>query len=214
MATLGVGGFGGNLSANLLRLEKWLLSKNRSGRRVVLICDDAQDFSFDTIESLCLFSYMQVGRQKLLQVILAGRQGLLEKLNGNRLSAIGKNINVFCRLSPLDDAEVCNYVSHRLRIAGCTRDLFTAAALASIALYSRGIPLNINMICRHCLSLAASSNLKRIDERVVADAAYDLVFSTQPPAIWDGPDGPPSSVRRPSSGRAHKRHGLKLVRKS
>jgi general secretion pathway protein A len=213
MATLGVGEFGRVLSENLLRLEKWLLSKNLSGRRVTLICDDAQDFSFDTLESLCLFSDLKIRQQKLLQIILAGRQGLLEKLNSNRLRAIGGRINVFSRLSPLDDAEVCNYVSHRLRVAGCTRDLFTSQALASIALYSRGIPLNINMICRHCLSLAGANNLDMVDEKVVADSAYDLVLSTRPAGFWEGPDNPPSAVRRSPSDRAHKHHGLRLVRK-
>lgn len=214
MATLGVEGLGNALSANLQRLEKWLISKNLSGRRVILICDDAQDFSFDTLECLCFFSNLQIGPQKLLQIIMAGRQGLLEKLNSNRLNTIGNRINVFCRLSPFDEAEVYNYVSHRLRIAGCTRDLFTSAAIDSIALYSRGIPLNINMICRHCLSLAAAANLKKIDERVVADSAYDLVLRTQPANVWEGFDMPSSSVRKRQSGRERKPHGLKLVRKT
>jgi general secretion pathway protein A len=201
------------LSTNLLHLEKWLISKNLAGRRVTLICDDAQDFSFGTLEGLCLFSDLQIGQQKLLQIILAGRQGLLEKLNSNRLSAIAKRINVFSRLSPLDDAEVYNYVSHRLRVAGCNRDLFTYAALASIALYSRGIPLNINMLCRHCLSMAAANNLNKIDEKVVADSAYDLVLSSRPAGFWEGPDGSPSAVRGSPSDRTHKNHGLRLVRK-
>ncbi len=214
MATLGVEGLGKAMSANLQRLEKWLISKNLSGRRVTLICDDAQDFSYDTLESLCLFSNLQIGQQKLLQIVLAGRQGLLEKLNSNRLKPISSKINLFCRLSPLDEAEVYNFVSHRLRTAGCTSDLFTSAAIDSIALYSRGIPLNINMICRHSLSLAAAANLKRIDERVVADSAYDLVLRTQPANVWEGPDIQSPSIRKRQSSRARKPHGLKLVRKT
>jgi general secretion pathway protein A len=214
MATLGVEGLGKTVSANLQRLEKWLISKNLSGRRVTLICDDAQDYSYDTLENLCLFSSLQIGQQKLVQIIMAGRQGLLERLNSKRLRAIGSRINVFCRLAPLDEAEVYNFVSHRLRTAGCTRDLFTSAAIDSIALYSRGIPLNINMICRHCLSLAAAADLKRIDERVVADSAYDLVLRTQPANIWEGADMPSPSIRKRQPNRERKHHGLKLVRKT
>ncbi len=70
-----------------------------------------------------------------------------------------------------------------LRIAGCNRQLFSAAALSAVALYSRGVPLNVNMICRHCLSIAASNNLPMIDERTVADSAYDLVLRTQPAGV-------------------------------
>ncbi len=86
---------------------------------------------------------------------------------------------------PLDESEVRSYVLHRLRIAGCNQQLFSHAALSCVALYSRGVPLNINMICRHCLSLAASISLQTIDERVVADSAYDLVLRTLPAGVWD-----------------------------
>jgi len=214
MALLGVDGLERGLAANLQRLEKWLISKTLSGRRITLICDDAQDLSLETLENLCLFSDLTIGQQKLLQIILAGRQGLLQKLNGSRLRAKSSDINVFCRLSPLDDAEVCNYVSHRLRVAGCTRELFTSAALASVALYSRGIPLNINMICRHSLSVAASTGLQAIDERVASDAAYDLVFKARPVDFWEGPDGNSQKDSRRQSDATRRRHGLKLVRKS
>jgi type II secretory pathway predicted ATPase ExeA len=213
MATLGVDRLERDLSANLGYFEEWLVAKNLSGRRVTLLCDDAQDFSFDTLENLCLFSDLKMGSQKLLQVILAGRQGLLEKLNDPRMAGINGRINIFCTLSPLDHAEVRNYVVHRLRVAGCTRELFSPAALSSIALYSRGIPLNINMICRHSLSLAAAINLQTIDDRVVADSAYDLVLRAQPVDTFEDPNGPfPETHRR--GGLLRNRRGLRLVEKS
>jgi general secretion pathway protein A len=213
MATLGVDRVQRDLSANLHRFEEWLLAKNLTGRRVTLICDDAQDLTFDTLENLCLLSDLQMGPQKLIQIILAGRQGLLEKLNDFRMKKTNKRINVFCKLSPLDDAGVRNYIMHRLRVAGCTRELFSSAALALIALYSRGIPLNINMICRHSLSLAAAISLQNIDERIVADSAYDLVLSAQPADIWEDPNGPFSSDAQRRAGLQRNRRGLRLVEK-
>jgi general secretion pathway protein A len=209
MVTLGMDGLERGLSENLRHFQDWLVAKNLSGRRVTLICDEAQDFTFETLESLCLLSDLEMGRQKLLQIVLAGRQALLEKLAAFRLESISNKINVYSRLAPLDEAEVRSYVLHRLRIAGCTRQLFSPAALASVALYSRGIPLNINMICRHCLSLAAAINLQVIDERIVADSAYDLVLRAQPGNdAWDEPTDPsfPESRRRD-------RRGLRLVQK-
>jgi general secretion pathway protein A len=210
MSTLGATGPGKDLSRNLRRFQEWLLLKNLSGRRVVLICDDAQDFTFETLENLCLFSDLETGEHKLLQVVLAGRQSLLEKLTACQLESISSKINVFCRLAAMDEAEVHSYVLHRLQIAGCTRQLFSPEALSSIATYSRGIPLNVNMICRHSLSLAAAVNLQVVDENIVADSAYDLVLRSQPANMWDTSHAPSSGEVPPS---LRDRRGLKLVKK-
>ena len=153
----------------------------------MLICDNAQDFDAETIQNLSSLSELGGWQQRLLQIIFAGRQDLAVKLTEPRLVSISKRINVFCRLSPLDQAEVHSYVLQRLRIAGCNRQLFSAAALSSVSVYSRGVPLNVNMICRHCLSMASSNNLPVIDERTVADSAYDLVLRTQPAGAGDDP---------------------------
>jgi len=214
MAAFGVDGIVDDPDENLHRFEKWLLGKKLEGRHVTLMCDDAQDYSFAKLESLFALADLGSGEQKLLQIILAGRQGLLEKLNSSRLAELGNRINRICRLSPLDDAEVYNYVAHRLRIAGCTRQIFTSSALAAIALYSRGIPLNVNMICRHALSLAASVNLPEIDERIVSDSAYDLVLKAQPTDIWDGSKTALEPKARRESDVLRRRHGMKLVPKS
>lgn len=189
-----------DLAANLKRLEQWLLDRRLEGKRAVLFYDNAQDYDATALENLCLFSDLQAGGQALLQVIIAGRQGLIEKLSGPRLDTVGRKINVFCRLTPMDDAEVRNYVLHRLRIAGSTRQLFTAEAMGLIALYARGIPLNVNMICRHCIALASTVNMQMIDERLVDDAAYDLVLRSQPFTPFEDPgmpfDNPKGRERR------------------
>ena len=207
MGAFGLNNLGRDLAGNLQHFENWLLQRKLSGRRVTLMCDDAQDLTFETLENLCLFADLQAGGQKLLQIVLAGRQGLIEKLNEPQLESVSGRIAVYSRLSPLDDAEVKSYVLHRLKIAGCTRQLFSPEALSQIALYSRGIPLNINMICRHCLSLAATVNLPVVDDRIVADSAYDLVLRSERPGAWDEPGA--LVTGKPSRNR----NGLRLIKR-
>ena len=210
MAILGVEGIRKDPDENIELFEKWLLSKYQDGRNVVLMCDDAQELDQKTFDNLRLFSGLEMGQQKLLQVVLAGRQQLLPKLSEMGAESIGERANVYCRLNPFDEAEVISYVQHRLRIAGCNRQVFSSAALSSIALYSRGIPLNINMLCRQCLSLAVSNNLPVIDERMVADSAYDLVLRAQPvDACGDSFEAPVQQ----STARRRDRRGLRLVEK-
>jgi general secretion pathway protein A len=206
MAALGIENAVKDLECNLNILENWLIKKTLSGRRITLFCDDAQNLTYESLESLCLFSDLQMRQQKLLQIVLAGRQGLLEKLSSMRLDSSSRKITLFSKLTPLDEAEVRTYVLHRLRIAGSARQIFNPQALSHIALYSRGIPLNVNMICRHCMSLAATVNLPVIDEKIVADSAYDLVLRAQPSGPWDEPVNPFAEPPRRS------RHGLRLIK--
>jgi general secretion pathway protein A len=212
MGILGISGLKRDLAQNLEHLKNWLITKSLEGRRVTVICDEAQDLSFETIENLGTLTDLEFAQHKLIQIIFAGRQGLLEKLTGPRLEPVSKKINVFSRLAPLDEAEVCSYVLHRLRIAGCTRQIFSQEALSSVAIYSRGIPLNINMLCRHSMSLAATINLQVVDDRIVADSAYDLVLRAQPANIWDSPLGGLSQEPRCPGSPLRDRRGLHLVK--
>jgi general secretion pathway protein A len=212
MGLLGIDRLKRDLTENLEHLKNWLVARNLEGRRVTVICDEAQDLSFETIENLCMLTDLEAAQQKLIQIVLAGRQGLLEKLSGPRLEPVSRKINVFCRLAPLDEAEVCSYIQHRLRVAGSTRQVFSREALSSIAIYSRGIPLNINMLCRHSMSLAATINLQVVDERIVADSAYDLVLRAQPANLWDSPSGGLSQEPRRPAGLLRDRRGLRLVK--
>ncbi len=213
MALLGVEKPGSGIVENLRRLEAWLLAKYRTGKKVLLICDDAHRLNIESLESLCVLAGLQKSSQKLIQMLIAGRQELLQKMTDMQPeSSLGRLANVFCRLAPMDEAEVCGYVLHRLRIAGCKKQVFTSGALSAVALYSRGVPLNVNMLCRHALSLAASGHLKLVDEKIVADSAYDLVLSAQPypvPWLWDFAD--PEAKR--AAGLARDRRGLRLVHK-
>jgi len=211
MAILGVGGIQKNADANLEIFEQWLCSKHQEGRGVVLICDDAQELNLQTMENLHLLSKMKAGRQRLLQIIMSGRHDVLAKLEDAGENGNDGGINTCSRLLPFDEAEVSSYILHRLRIAGCDRQVFSMAALASIAVYSRGIPLYVNMLCRQCLSLAVSNNLPLIEENMVDDAAYDLVLRAQPADAW-GPS-PGGAVQQSSRARRDRR-GLRLVEKS
>jgi general secretion pathway protein A len=211
MSLLGVYKQGGSIAEDLLHLEAWLLSKYRAGKKITLICDDAHRLTAESLESLCVLADLEKSSKKLIQILVAGRQELLQKLTCSQLGSMGFEANVFCRLAPLDEAEVCSYVLHRLRIAGCTKQLFSSDALAAIALYSRGIPLNINMLCRHSMSIAATINLQFVDEKIVADSAYDLVLRAQPPSRMELPEF--NSNPRQAAGLLRDRRGLKLVKK-
>jgi len=103
---------------------------------VILFCDEAQDINLETLDNLCLFSRFEAGQQKLLQIVVAGRQDLLAKFTESGRNWNGEAINRFCRLVPLDEPEVGSYVciacglpaaagSYSVRGAVDYRSLFT-----------------------------------------------------------------------------------------
>ena len=56
----------------LLKLNHWLLELHRSGRPAVLIIDEAQKLSPQTLEEIRLLSNLETSTKKLLQIVLSG----------------------------------------------------------------------------------------------------------------------------------------------
>jgi type II secretory pathway predicted ATPase ExeA len=197
MGALGIEGEGSAADDAPGRLERGLVRRTLSGRRAAVIVDNAQELEEDALGHLVALAEPALGQQRLLTVILAGRPGLADRLAGRGEEAPGRRIGVYCRLTPMDAAETRVYVLHRLRLSGCAPEAFTPAALDLVALYSRGIPLSVNMLCRHSLSLAASIGLPAVDERIVEDSAYDLVLRSQALSPWDEGGGGNGSRAKP-----------------
>jgi len=103
------------------RLNKLLLERNAAGRDVVLIVDESQNLSFDTIEHLRLLSNLETDTQKLLQIILIGQPELKDMLRQDRLRQLRQRVQVFFDMRPLTPEETSSYIrtaSARPEVAG------------------------------------------------------------------------------------------------
>src|SRR5262245_50218803 len=85
-------------------------------------------------------------------------------------------------LRALSLQECCEYVSHRLKVAGGELSIFTANALESIYSYSGGIPRIVNVLCDNALLTGYALGSKEIDTGVLREVAEDLSITTQPEA--------------------------------
>jgi general secretion pathway protein A len=129
-----------------------LLDRVQRGRDVVLIIDESQNLSFETIEHLRLLSNLETDTQKLLQIILIGQPELQDILRQDRLRQLRQRVQVFYDLKPLDALETTAYIRHRISLAGNGgRPSFSPRAFASIFRASKGIPRNINKLCDKAL---------------------------------------------------------------
>jgi general secretion pathway protein A len=168
------------------RLNRFLLDASRRGRRVLLIVDEAQGLSIETLEQMRLLSNLETATAKLIQIVLFGQPELDEKLDGKDLRQLRQRISVRWRLGSLSDAEARDYVQHRVRVAaGDDRDLFTASALKEIRRRSRGIPRLLNLLADRSLLAGYADGAQRVSGSHVGQAAREILSARRAlPTRW------------------------------
>jgi len=153
----------------------------RSGRRFVLVIDEAQNLTERVLESVRLLSNFETPWMKLMQIVLAGQPQLAERLAKPSMAQLKQRISFAIRIEPLTGEEVAAYVDHRLWVAGYKGSpLFSIGARTLLAEQSEGIPRIINNMCFCAMSLGWASKQKTIDREMMRDvlAGMDLVSPT------------------------------------
>jgi general secretion pathway protein A len=155
-------------------LSHYLLKAHASGRRVVLVVDEAQNLAPAVLEQVRLLTNLETNTQKLLQIILIGQPELRELLGRNELRQLAQRITGRYHLHPLSRDETAAYVRHRLRVAGATTDIFSGPASSEIYRLSVGVPRVINVICDRALLGAYSMDSHRVTGALVRNAAAEV----------------------------------------
>ncbi|MBI2203773.1 MAG: AAA family ATPase [Candidatus Rokubacteria bacterium] len=165
----------------LVELNEFLIEQHRQGRSPVIVIDEAQNLSIETLEAVRLLSNFETTNQKLMQILLVGQPELREKLNVPELRQLKQRIGLRCHIGPLSPEETRLYIRHRLRVAGATdAGIFTDAAIQKISDYSKGTPRVINIVCDHCLLSGYADSKRRIDGGMVQEAIEYLEEGEKP----------------------------------
>ena len=127
--------------------DTFLRSSHAKGRRVVLIIDEAQRLSEENLEELLHLSNIEENGARLLNLVFVGQNELNDVLLEESHRALRQRIAINYSLDPLTEDEARHYLSHRLKVAGCDRDLFSLEAVQEVFRFSGGIPRLINVVC-------------------------------------------------------------------
>jgi general secretion pathway protein A len=158
------------------QLNEFLLEMKRAGRRVLLIIDEAQNLSPETLEQVRLLSNLETTQSKLIQILLFGQPELDAKLDSRKLRQLRQRIGVRWNLTPMSTAETGDYVRHRLRIAaGGHCNLFSDRALREIHRRSRGIPRLINLLCDRALLAGYAAGAREVGPDLVGRASREIL---------------------------------------
>lgn len=158
----------------LSSLHQRLIQLQDSGKRVVVVIDEAQAMPRDTVESLRLLTNLETEKYKLLQVVLFGQPELDKRLDQPDLRQLKQRIVFSERLKPLDSRACNDYIQHRLNaVRGSTPVRFSPIARALISWASRGIPRLINILAHKALICAYGRGHSNISAWHAAKAIVD-----------------------------------------
>jgi type II secretory pathway predicted ATPase ExeA len=165
---------------------KALLREQRDqGRIICLIIDNAQHLDELTLEYLMETFFpanaevpsAEEGGNHLLQVVLAGRPPLREKLLHPWLRPLNPHLGLVCHVEALHENDVASYADNQLRACRFPANLMDRQAIAPIISLTGGNPRLINDLCARAVQLADASPGHRITPETIANAAYDLGLS-------------------------------------
>jgi general secretion pathway protein A len=173
----------GNSSNDLSMMERSkviLRSQLEQGRIVSLMIDNAERLRDESLEYLLYNFYSATPAERnenLLQIVLAGRPELRERLAQPRWRSLKPRSELVCRLHPLRDKEIAAYLKTRLRAAHLSEETFDSAAIARIAAYSGGNLHLINALSNRALQVSGQSPVTNVTAEMVVRAAHGLDLS-------------------------------------
>ena len=154
---------------------QFLIQKYAEKKRVLLIIDEAQNLSSETLEEVRMLSNLQAESQALLQIMLVGQPELTSKLQAPNMLQFSQRIAVNYHLEGLSLEESGKYITFRLKTAGRKDKLFTADAMKLIHQLSGGIPRSINLLCNASLVYGYAEGAQTIGKEIIAQIKKDKI---------------------------------------
>ena len=162
------------------QFQDFLLEEYASGRRVILIFDEAQHLGRRALEELRMFTNINSVKDEILQLVLVGQPELRDLVSAPDLSQFAQRVAVSFHLPALTAEDVERYLAHRLEVAGGPADLFSPGAALLIHDRTGGVPRLINQLADFALLYAFTDGVPpgpdAVSEAVVRGVLEDGVF--------------------------------------
>lgn len=151
-------------------LDAKIRCQNKS---LVLIFDEAQQLSSESLIELKNLTNIDSDCEMRLTIILVGQPELRE--NVKKLPQIDQRVSLRFHLNPLSPSDVHHYIKTRLLKAGHPNGrVFDSESLDFIAHQTRGVPREINRVCKLSMDLAYTKHVRSIDVDIVKSILFDL----------------------------------------
>jgi len=151
----------------------FLIEEYRKNHRTVLMIDEAQNLSIETMEELRMLSNINADKHQVLQMVLLGQPELRAMLRQPELEQFAQRISVDFHLKRLNEDEAKAYIKHRLEVVGGSPDLFDDEACEAAFMLSRGTPRIINRVCDLALVYGFAEEKQQITAEIMLEVTMD-----------------------------------------
>lgn len=176
------------------RIERYLIELEHAGRRALVVIDEAQTLSHQSLEVMRVLTDLQSRSRPVLQLILLGQEELEGVMGAPGMEQFQHRVIASCRLQTMDLAETKAYLEYRLAYADWRGDpSINGPAVMAIHRHSKGLPRHVNKICSRLLLHGCTEERHALNERDVAAVVKDLREELLAPLGSDATAGEPLS---------------------
>ncbi len=174
----------------LLELKQLLIGMHQQYRRPLLIIDEAQNLTIDSLLKVQRLMKMELDQHPLIQIFLIGRESLQDTIHDPQLEDLYNWTHAVITLEPLSPSALGAYITHRLKQVGWRNDPQLESEIFPIIYnHSHGIPRLVNHICGQLMlhGMLEERHLLGLDDltQVLADLERDRML---PPPLKQNQD--------------------------
>ena len=159
-------------TASLSNFEKFLIQQYQDGIVPILLIDEAQYMTRDTLKLIHYLLNFETNTTKLLQFVLVGQEELGSKIIQYRELA-SRMFPIAMNAMSLDDLK--DMIKFRLNVAGLTGSMFeegeTEEAYKTLYTYTKGLPRDAIKVCFELLIDLAATGKKKATTKQVEEIA-------------------------------------------
>ena len=133
----------------------------------VLLIDEAHLLHQAVLDHLHILANYEWDSKAMLSLILVGLPETKQRLALARNRSLWSRIHTRVSLGEAAPGDTAEYLLHRLRHAGCDRDVFTSDAVALIHEDTKGRLRDIDRVATDALKIAGRRKLRTIDRELV-----------------------------------------------
>ncbi len=161
----------------LTQIYKRLYEINDESKKAIIMIDEVQMLnSKEIMEEFRGLLNMEAPEGKMLNFVFFGLSELEDVLSLDE--PLKQRVAIKIRLKPFSEEDAKDYIKHRLRVAGCNKEIFTEEAVRRIYQYTQGVARRINTVCDNALLEGYLFKANLIDSDTIKTVAVDLGLDT------------------------------------
>lgn len=163
-----------SLEQGLSQLTDFLLKQHQKNNISLLVIDDAQNLSIESLELVRLLCNLETAQEKLLQIFLVGQPELEQTLEQTQLRQLKSRIVKHTRLTGLKREELACYFDFRINASQAKNKLsIQPTAVDKLHQVTKGNLRQIHLILDRCLYGLVTTKQTEIDVRLLGRAIDD-----------------------------------------